>query len=50
MNRFRKTKAQIHALRSNKMLPFLWQIIAQYQNGDLLAMNWLTGTFRYIGK
>ena len=50
MNRFRKTAEQKRILREQKMVPLLWQIINEYKSGDLLVMNWLTGTFRYIGK
>lgn len=46
----RKTKAQRKLLRKMKMVPFLWHIICEYKSGDLLAMHWLTGEFRYINK
>lgn len=45
----RKTKAQRKLLQKMKMWPFLWVIVNDY-HGGVLAMNWLTGEFRYITK
>lgn len=45
----KKTKEQAQAMRRMKMFPLLWHVTNDYGDG-LLAMNWLTGEFRYIDK